>query len=109
MLILGSTGLNWFGTTLPSVSMTGYPINELYTSALSALPRRPTEGVLEVEVPTSVDNGVPSCLPLNSESVSRRLPNDLLDDIFFVSMTQVGGLQMQRGHRKALLYLARTP
>ena len=77
--------------------MRGCPINEVDTSALSALPRRLSEGVLEVEVSTSVDNGVTSCLPLNAEPVFRRLRDDLLDDIFFVGMTQFGGLQMLRG------------
>ena len=77
--------------------MTVCPTNELDISALSALPRRLTEGVLEAEVPNSVDNGVTSCLPLNTVTVFKRLPDDLFDDIFFVGMTQFGGLQMQRG------------
>ena len=76
--------------------MTGCPIDELDTSALSALPRRLTEGVLEAEVPTSVDTGVTSCLLLNAEPVFRRLRDDLLDDIFFVGMTQNGGIQIQK-------------
>ena len=76
--------------------MTGCPIDELDTSALSALPRRLTEGVLEAEGPTSVDTGVTSCLLLNAEPVFRRLRDDLLDDIFFVGMTQNGGIQIQK-------------
>ena len=59
--------------------MTGYPIDELDTSALSALLRRLTGRVLEAEVLTSVDTGVSSCLLLNAEPVFRRLRDDLLD------------------------------
>ena len=51
-LILGSTRLDWIGTILPSVTLIGCPINDLASSALSASPRRLTEGVLEDEVPT---------------------------------------------------------
>ena len=36
----------------------GCPIDEQDSSALSASPRRLTEGVLEDEVPTSADTGV---------------------------------------------------
>ena len=72
----------------------GCPIKELDTSALSASPRRLTEGVLEVEGPTLADAGVASCLLFNAEFVFRRLRDDLLaDKIFLVGMTQVGGLQ----------------
>ena len=59
--------------------MTGYPIDELDTSALSALLRRLTGRVLEAEVLTSVDTEVSSCLLLNAEPVFRRLRDDLLD------------------------------
>ena len=51
----------------------GCPLKELDTSALSASPRRLTEGVLEVEGPTSADAGVASCLLLDTETVFRRL------------------------------------
>ena len=72
----------------------GCPIKELDTSALSASSRRLTEGVLEVEGPTSADAGVASCQLVNAEPVFRRLRDDLLaDKIFLVGMTQVGGLQ----------------
>ena len=59
----------------------GCPIKELDTSAPSTSPRRLTEGVLEVEGPTSADEGVASCLLLNAEPVFRRLRDDLLADI----------------------------
>ena len=49
------------------------PLKELDTSALSASPRRLTEGVLEVEGPTSADAGVASCLLFHTEPVFRRL------------------------------------
>ena len=70
----------------------GCPLKELDTSALSASPRRLTEGVLEVEGPTSADAGVASCLLVNAEPVFRRLRDDSLDGkIFAVVMTQGGG------------------
>ena len=72
LLILGSTRIGWDGTTLPHVSIMGCPIKELDTSALSASPRRLTEGVLAVEGPTSADAGVTSCLLLNAEPVFRQ-------------------------------------
>ena len=98
LLILGSTRIGWDGTTLPRVSIMVCPIKELDTSALSASPRRLTEGVLEVEGPTSADAGVASCLLVNAEPVFRRLRDDLLaDKIFLVGMTHFCGLQMQRG------------
>ena len=94
LLILGSTRIGWDGTMLPRVSIMGRPIKELATSALSASPRRLTEGVLEIEGPTLADAGVASCLLVNAEPVFRRLRDDLLaDKIFLVGMTQVGGLQ----------------
>ena len=89
--------MDWVGTTLPRVSIIGCPIKELESSALSASPRRLTEGVLEDEVPTSADAGVTSCLLVNAEPVFSRLRDDLLADIILVGMTQFGGLQMQRG------------
>ena len=58
LLILGSTKDDGDGTTLPCGSIMGCPFKELSTSALSASPRRLTEGVLEVEGPTSADAGV---------------------------------------------------
>ena len=64
----------------------GCPLKELDTSALSASPRRLTEGVLEVEEPTSADAGVTSCLLVNAEPVFRRLRDDLFDEIFLVGM-----------------------
>ena len=56
--------------------------------------------MLEAEVPTSVATEVFSGLLLNAKPVFRLLRDDLLDDIFFVGMTQFGGLQMQRGLKK---------
>ena len=75
-LILGSTKDDGDGTTLPCVSIMGCPLKELETSALSASPRRLTEGVLEVKGPTSVDAGVASCLLLDTETEFRRLRDD---------------------------------
>ena len=63
LLILGSTRIGWDGKTLLHVSIMGCPIQELDTSAS---PRRLTEGVLEVEGPTSADAGVTSCLLVNA-------------------------------------------
>ena len=62
------------------------PLNELDTSALSVSPRRLTEGVLEVEGPTSVDAGVASCLLFDTESVFRRLSDDFCDGKIFDGM-----------------------
>ena len=76
--------------------MTSCPIDELDTSALSALPRRLTEGVLEAEMPTTADTGVTSCLLLNAKPVFRWLRDDLLDEIFLVGMTQLAVFKMQR-------------
>ena len=66
------------------------PLKELDTSALSASPRRLTEGVLEVEGPTSADAGVASCLLLNAEPVFRRLRDDLLAGKIFEGMIRRG-------------------
>ena len=75
----------------------GCPLKELDTSALSASPRRLTEGVLEIEGPTLADAGVASCLLVNAEPVFRRRRDDLLDGkIFVVGMTQGGGFKVQK-------------
>ena len=97
LLILGSTRIGWDGKTLLHVSIMGCPIQELGTSAS---PRRLTEGVLEVEGPTSADAGVTSCLLINAETVLRRLCDDLMAEIFLVGMTQVGGLQSAKTVRE---------
>ena len=77
----------------------GYPIKELDTSALSNV----TEGVLEVEGPTSADAGVASCLLVNAEPVFRRLRDDLLDrKIFVVGMTQGCGFKVQKRSVKSV-------
>ena len=68
------------------MSITVCPLKELDTSALSASPRRLTEGVLEVEGPTSADAGVASCLLVNAEPVFRRVRNDLFKDKILVGM-----------------------
>ena len=74
----------------------GCPLKELDTSALSASPRRLTEGVLEVEGPTSADAGVASCLLLNAEPVFRRLRDDLFDEILLVGMIELAVGQTQQ-------------
>ena len=74
------------------------PLKELDTSALSASPRTLTEGVLEVEGPTSADAGIASCLLLNAEPVFRCLRDDLLaGKIFTVGMIRPGGIELQKG------------
>ena len=78
--------MDWVVTTLPSVSIIGCPIKELESSALSASPRRLTEGVLIDEVVTSADARVTSCLLDNAEPVFRRLHDDLLAGIFLDGM-----------------------
>ena len=71
--------------------------NGLSTSALSASPRRLTEGVLEVEGPTSADAGVASCLLFDTEPVFRRLRDDFWDGIVFVvGMRRLGGIEMPK-------------
>ena len=97
LLILGSTRDDCDGTTLPCVSIMVCPLEELDTSALSASPRRLTEGVLEVEGPTSADAGVASCLLLNAEPVFRRLRDDLLDGKIFDGMIRRGGNELPKG------------
>ena len=76
------------------------PLKELDTSALSVSPRRLTEGVLEVEGPTSADAGVAPCLLFDTESVFRRLRDDFWDGIVFVvGMRRLGGIELQKGVR----------
>ena len=58
------------------MSIIGCPLKELDTSVLSASPRRLTEGVLEVEGPTSADAGVASSLLFDTETEFRRLRDD---------------------------------
>ena len=83
---------------LPCVPITVCPLKELDTSALSASPRRLTEGVLEVEGPTSADTGVASCLLLDTEPEFRRLRDDFWDGkIFVVGMRRLGGIELQKG------------
>ena len=77
----------------------GCPLKDLDTSALSASPRRLTEGVLKVEGPTSADAGVASCLLVNTEPVFRRLRDDLLDSKIFDGMIRFGGFELQKGLR----------
>ena len=75
----------------------GCPLKELDTSVLSASPRRLTEGVLEVEGPTSVDAGVASCLLVNAEPGFRRLRDDFWDGIIFVvGMRWLGGIELPK-------------
>ena len=74
----------------------GCPLKELDTSALSASPRRLTEGVLEVEGPTSADAGVAFCLLVNDEPVFRRLRDDLLDGKIFDGMIRRGGNELPK-------------
>ena len=92
LLILGSTRIGWDGKTLLHVSIMGCPIQKLDTSASS---RRLTEGVLEVEGPTSADAGVTSCLLVNAEPVLRRLRDDLTAEIYLVGMTQLDGQKIK--------------
>ena len=107
LLILGSTKDDGDGTTLPCVSIMGYPFKELSTSALSASPRRLIEGVLEAEGPTSVDAGVASCLLLDSEPVFRCLRDDFCD--IFYGMIGTVGTSWQSAPWECLLKTAGTP
>ena len=75
----------------------GCPLKELDTSALSASPRRLTEGVLGVEGPTSADAGVASWLLFNAEPVFRRLRDDLFDGKISDGMIRRGGNELQKG------------
>ena len=73
------------------------PLKELDTSALSASPRRLSEGVLEVEGPTSADAGVASCLLFDTETEFRRLGDDFWDGIVFVvGMRRLGGIELPK-------------
>ena len=79
------------------ISIMVCPIKELDTSALSASPRRLTEGVLEVEGPTSADAGVASCLLFDTAPVFRRLCDDFWDGIIFVvGMRRLGGIELPK-------------
>ena len=66
------------------------PLKEMDTSALSASPRKLTEGVLEVEGPTSADAGVASCQLFSAEPVFRRLWDDLLEGKILDGMIRRG-------------------
>ena len=73
------------------------PLKELDTSALPASPRRLTEGVREVEGPTSADAGVASCLLLNAEPEFRRLHDDFWDGMVFEDgMKRLGGIELPK-------------
>ena len=87
------------------ISIMDCPLKELDTSALSASPWRLTEGVLEVEGPTSADAGVASCLLFNAEPVFRRLRDDLLEGkILAVGMIRLGGFELQKRLRGSALW-----
>ena len=73
------------------ISIMVCPLKELDTSALSASPRRLTEGVLEGEGPTSADAGVAYCLLFNAEPVFRRLRDNFCDGKIFDGMIRRGG------------------
>ena len=83
------------------------PLKELDTSALSASPRRLTEGVLEAEGPTSVEAGVASCLLLDTEPVFRRLRDDFCD--IFDSMIGAVETSWQSAPWECLSKTAETP
>ena len=73
------------------------PLKELDTSPLSASPRRLTEGVLEVEGPTSADAGVASCPLFDTETEFRRLRDDFWDGMVFkVGMRRLGGIELPK-------------
>ena len=72
------------------------PLKELDTSALSASPRRLTEGVLEGEGPTSADAGVASCLLFDTEPMFRRLRDDFCDGKIFDGMIRRGGNELPK-------------
>ena len=107
LLILGSTKDGVDGTTLPRVSIIGCPFKELSTSALSASPRRLTEGVLEAEGPTSVEAGVASCLLFDTETEFRRLRDDFCD--IFDGMIGAVEMSWQSAPWERLLKTAGTP
>ena len=83
------------------------PLKELDTSALSASPRRLTEGVLEVEGSTSADAGVASCLLVNAEPVFRRLRDDFCD--IFDGMIGAVEMSWQSAPWECLLKAAELP
>ena len=85
------------------------PLKELDTSTLSASPRRLTEGVLEVEGPTSADAGVASCLLFDTELVFRRLRGDFWDGKIFDGMIGAVGTSWQSAPWECLLKTAGTP
>ena len=93
---------------LPCVSIMVCPLTELDTSALSASPRRLTEGVLEVEGPTSADAGVVSCLLTNAEPVFRRLRDDLLAGKIFDGMIRRGGNELPKRKLRKLRSAGKT-
>ena len=75
----------------------GCPLKELGTSALSAPPRRLTEGVLEVEGPTIADAGVASCLLFDTGTEFRRLHDDFWDGLVLEDgMKRLGGIELPR-------------
>ena len=77
---------------LPCVSIMVCPLKEVGTSA-----RRLTEGVLEVEGPTSADAGVASCLLFDTETEFRRLRDIFLDGLVFEDgMKRLGGIELPR-------------
>ena len=82
---------------LPCVSTMVCPLKELDTSALLASPRRLTEGVLEVEGPTSADAGVASCQLFDTETEFRRLRDDFWDGMVFEDgMKRLGGIELPK-------------
>ena len=84
------------------------PFKKLDTSALSVSPRRLTEGVLEVEGPTSGDAGVASCLLINAEPVFRRLRDDLLAGKIFEGMIRRGENELPKRSVGYLLEICGT-
>ena len=56
-----------------------------------------TEGVLEVEGPTSADAGVASCLLFDTETEFRRLRDDFWDGLILeLGMKRLGGIELPR-------------
>ena len=72
------------------------PLKKLDTSALSASPRRLTEGVLEVEGPTSADARVASCLLVNAEPMFGRLRDDFCDGKIVDGIIRRGGNELPK-------------
>ena len=73
----------------------GCPLKELSTSALSASPRRLSEGVLEVEGPTSANAGVASYQLFDNETEFRRL-RDMDGMVFEGGMRRLGGIELPK-------------